>query len=161
MWMAASYGATIDRVRVPDRNPPALMRIPPQVLAHPEHGLSSYDGTLVIRTADLRGVHDQVTWHNAYAMACQGRIEAVCSAGGRIKYFRLLAESERPAMAPVRSTEQYESTSTVIARTHLGVFREAVSIGVPSETAGPYGGPGTEMQIIGYLWQHCQARLGS
>ena len=105
------------------------MRVPPQVLAKTDGGMPMYEGVLTIRTPDLRGVHDQVNWYAAYGLAYQGLIEAVCNASGKIRYFRLLAESERPKMeAPKPISADPSSSSTIIARTNLGVFREILRI---------------------------------
>ena len=136
------------------------MRVPPQVLSRTDGGMPMYEGVLTIRTPDLKSVHDQVNWYAAYGLAYQGLIEAVCNASGKIRYFRLLAEAERPKMetpTPIAPSAD-ASRSTVIARTNLGVFREAVQAGVYSENGGPYGGPGIQMSIIGYVYQFCMLR---
>ena len=130
--------------------------VPPQVLAHAKHGLPMFEGTLPVRSADLRSVVEDVTWFSAYAMAVQGRIAAKCSAGGRVRYFRMLSDSERTEMAQSASTpgESFSaSRSTVVANTRLGAYREAVESVVQSANAGPYGEPGIERVIIGHVWQ--------
>ena len=141
------------------RNTPSKVRVPPQALIHPEHGMSPFDGTLAIRTPDLKSIDRSATWTDAYALAYQGRIEAVCSTGGRIRYFRMLNEAERPKMTPLAPIEGYESTSTAFARTRLGVFREAVKAGFYSEHGGERGEPGIQMAIIGYVYQFYLARV--
>ena len=138
------------------------MRVPPQLLSNPESALciGPYDGTLAVRTPDLRGLHSQVSWAEAFALAYRGWIEGVCNVSGRLRYFRYLADSERPVMLPVvKPEDEYQSTSTVVAKTKLGVFREPVRSGFYSETGGPYGEPGIEMRIISYVWQFYGAHV--
>src|ERR1035438_8586363 len=137
--MAASYGRKNLRARVSSRFTPSKLRVPPQVLAHPEHGMPPFEGTLAIRTPDLKSIDRSATWTDAYALAYQGRIEAVCSNGGAIRYFRMLTEAERPKMTPSARVEEYESTSTAFAQTRLGVFREPVKAGFYSEDGGESG----------------------
>src|ERR1035438_6617255 len=104
--MAASYGRKNLRARVSSRFTPSKLRVPPQVLAHPEHGMPPFEGTLAIRTPDLKSIDRSATWTDAYALAYQGRIEAVCSNGGRIRYFRMLSEGGRPQTSiPTRRAE--------------------------------------------------------
>lgn len=118
-----------------------------------------YEGTLAVRSSDLRNVQDNVTWHNAYALACQGRVEAVCNAGGRIRYFRLLTDRERPEMHVIPIVKECSGSSTAIAHTNLGVYREQVEGGVFSPNGGPHGEPGVEMVVIGHIYQFHLARL--
>src|ERR1700735_3730566 len=76
------------------------MRISPQTLCNPESSEKyRFNGRLVVRTADLRGVTCDVSQLEAFAMACRCEIEAVCTQSGRIKYFRELLPEERPTVA--------------------------------------------------------------
>lgn len=129
--------------------------VPPQVLAHDKHGLPMFEGTLQVRSSDFRSVIENVTWLAAYSLACQGRIAAKCSGSGRVKYFRMLPDSERPDMTHTQRPEERDtaSRSGVIANTKMGAYREAVQAGFFSETGGPYGEPGVEMRIISHIWQ--------
>ena len=129
--------------------------VPPQVLAHAKHGLPMFEGTLPVRSSDFRSIVEDVTWSAAYAMAVQGRIAAKCSAGGRVKYFRMLPDSERPDMTHTQRPEERDtaSRSGVIANTKMGAYREAVESAVQSANGGPYGEPGIERVVIGHIWQ--------
>ena len=124
-------------------------------------GMPHFAGTLTLRTGDLRAACDELDWAHALALALRGEIEAVASRSGRIRYFRLLPESERPDPATLRPMSESEDAmdrgkrvgaSGCIANTRLGAYRERViATGI---TPGPHPG-----EMLGFTWALYLARV--
>src|ERR1700679_1567395 len=76
------------------------MRIPPQVLCNPGFAVLEFSGTRRVCASDLKSVVRDVTSLDAFVMSARGEIEAICTASGRLKYFRLLSECQKPEVRP-------------------------------------------------------------
>jgi len=117
------------------------MRISPLILSAPAYELH-YEGTLTLRTPDLRSTERELTWAEAYAMAVAGEIEALATSAGRVKCFRRLAPNERPEMPTAAAQADAKS------RGHLPV---AALRCYYEEQVGPY--------LVGTLGKARSARV--
>lgn len=148
------------------------MRIPPQILAsdptlNPNHGLPFYPGLLIVRSPDLKTVHDEVDWSHALALALTGSIEGVATASGRLRYFRFLPPAERPSPDTMPAAHNSQSDTIAlnrpagcIANTKMGAFREPVKSLRPTGAIGLHGEPVLGAETIGWIWQLYLARVG-
>jgi hypothetical protein len=83
------------------------MTIPPNIL---REFLQPYTDTLELRTPENKA-DSRIPYTDALSKAYSNEIEAVCSAGGRIRFFRMLRPEERPEVAeqvtgPVHKTRE-------------------------------------------------------
>lgn len=88
------------------------MRTPPQRLIGILEAVQ-FEGHLVLRSPDLREQCGKLDWREAYSAAHRGEIEGVGSSGNPIKYFRLLADHERPEMPAMRGVPVYKTREPI------------------------------------------------
>lgn len=98
----------------------------------------------------------RIPYTDALSMAFCGEIEAVCSSSGKIRYFRVLPAEARPQEVPALEDEA-SGSSTAIAHTHLGVYREPVREVAVQEYLGFRYASATG-EIVGHVWTHCGLR---
>jgi hypothetical protein len=96
------------------------MRIPAVKLID----LLAPDRVYALRSANYTGMDEALPYTHAIAMAVRGEVEGIATASQRIKFLRVLPESERPASTVAQEIDK--SRSTAFARTNLGVFRQPV-----------------------------------
>lgn len=130
------------------------MRIPPQRVADylvPQVSVS-------VRTSNYNGFNPALPYTDAIALAARGEVEAVVTPGGKVRYLRLLADSEKPPrlvvedVPPEALTGKSRSAASAVAHTQMGVYRQKVE----SAKMDEYGVP-TKI-VIGHVWAHCALR---
>lgn len=99
---------------------------------------------------------DRITWSDAYSRAVRDEIEGVATASERIRYFRVLPESQRPKPAE-EAEEIHDSKSTAFANTNMGVYRERVREAVMADSCG-FRKAVASGEITGFVWAFCQGR---
>lgn len=135
------------------------MTIPPQAFGT-NPSLLAYEGVAALRTSSgmLRG---SIGAMDAFCLAVQGKIEAVVSNGGKLRYFRELPDDVAAAIAlELRGGDDDidEGTSTAFARTNQGTFRERLrEVGVDQDGAG-FRRVAEEGGVSGFCYTHCALR---
>ena len=95
----------------------------------------------------------------AVGLVMRGEVEAIVTPGGRLRYLRLLPLAERvpatefvagKALDPDGGTDG----STAIARTNMGVYREAVREAIVTQDAHGNRAIVSSGGIVGYIFQH-------
>ena len=101
--VASSFTSLTSLSTFHNLDPVLAMRIPSSRLAALLTPSVSYD----LRTADFRGADPAIPYTHALALCYRGEVEGVATAAGRIRYLRLLPESERtPVLTPASSSGQ-------------------------------------------------------
>jgi hypothetical protein len=128
------------------------MRIPAVKLID----LLAPDRVYALRSANYTGMDEALPYTHAIAMAVRGEVEGIATASQRIKFLRVLPESERPASTVAQEIDK--SRSTAFARTNLGVFRQPVREVVMHETVHGHRYAVAAGDIVGHVYTHCGAR---
>jgi hypothetical protein len=105
-----------------------------------------------LRAHDYSCADDSLPYEDALVLILRGEVEGIATPSGRIKYLRLLPESER--LAAPESPDMVDRAESKTGRIGAPptVFREAVE----SSEMDEWGVP-TRI-IIGHIWQHCRVR---
>lgn len=119
----------------------------------------AFDGLARLRTVagELRG---NITATDAFCLAVQGKIEALVTDAGKLRYFRELPDDVAAAIAlELRGGDDIdEGTSTAFARTNQGTFREKLrEVGVDQDGAG-FRRVAEEGGVSGFCYTHCALR---
>ena len=134
------------------------MTVPPGKLVAKLEQLD-HDAVLVVRSQDRKRVAERVTVLQAMSLAICGEIEGVCKPSGKLRYLVYLKPEAKPDPdlfdVVVRKDETYESHSTVIAHTGLGVYREPIVDALDIEERH---GLASQPLTGGFVWAHCALR---
>ena len=101
-------------------------------------------------------IEGTITAERARTMARRGEIEGVGPTSGRIRYVRRLRESAvPPALKESLGAEMvYDSNSSAVARTNMGVYRQALKEPIVDEVVG-HRFVRAEGETFAYCWAHC------
>jgi hypothetical protein len=112
-----------------------------------------------VRTAAFGPFHDAMPYTEAVALAVRGDVEGVTSPSGKIRYLRLLPDSERAVDAMPSPADIFAGRSGPIAQTNMGVYRQPVREAIVAQDAFGKRIVQASGDIVGHVFAHRSLRL--